>query len=93
VVVAWSEIRTVSKVVKQLPVEMLQLCSYASSCTRKHIVIEDHYTGCQRTTYFVLNSLHSLLIFRCKNMAELTVSRLIPLNEKCLNSGGDYVDK
>jgi hypothetical protein len=46
-VVAWCEIRAIRRVVKQLPVEMLQQCSSASSCTimRTRIVMEEHYTG------------------------------------------------
>jgi hypothetical protein len=40
---------------KQLPVEMLQQCSSASSCMRKRIVVEEHYTGCQHSMLFVPN--------------------------------------
>jgi hypothetical protein len=38
----WRAIRAVRRVVKQLPVEMLQGCSSASSCMRKRIVMEGH---------------------------------------------------
>jgi hypothetical protein len=44
VVVAWSKIRAVRSVIKQLPVEILQHCSSASSCIQKHTVMEEHYT-------------------------------------------------
>jgi hypothetical protein len=44
-----------NKVVKQLPVEVLQQCSSASSCMRTHIGMEEHYTGCQHYKPFVLN--------------------------------------
>jgi hypothetical protein len=52
-----SEIRDVRRVVKQLPVEMLQKCSSASSSMRKRIDVEEHYeyTGCQHSTTFFLN--------------------------------------
>jgi hypothetical protein len=36
---------------------MLQLSSSASSCMLMRIVMEEHYTGCQYPTPFVLNSL------------------------------------
>jgi hypothetical protein len=57
VAVAWSEIRAVSRVVKQLPVEMLYQCSSASCYTRMRtrIVMEEHYTVCQHSTPFILN--------------------------------------
>jgi hypothetical protein len=50
------EIRAVRRLVKQLPAEMLQQPSSASSCTRmrKRIVMEEHYTGCQHPMPFVL---------------------------------------
>jgi hypothetical protein len=51
VVVAQSEIRAV----RQLPVEMLQQCSSASSCIQTRIAMEEHYIGCQHSTPFVLN--------------------------------------
>jgi hypothetical protein len=49
VVLAQSEIRAVRWVVKQLPVEMFQQCSSASSYMRVRIVMEEH------STPFVLN--------------------------------------
>jgi hypothetical protein len=55
VVVSWSKIRAVKRLVKKLPVEMLQHCSSASSCMWMCIVMEKHYTGCQHSTPFVLN--------------------------------------
>jgi hypothetical protein len=54
VVVTQSEIRAVRMMVKQLPVEMVQQCSRASSCMRTHFVMEKHYTRCQHSTPFVL---------------------------------------
>jgi hypothetical protein len=54
VVVAWSEIRALRTVVKQLPVEMLQQCSSASSCLWTLIVTQVHYTGSYYSTPFVL---------------------------------------
>jgi hypothetical protein len=56
VVVARSEIWTVRRVVKQLPVEMLQPCLRGSSCMRMRSVMEEHYKGCQHSTPLVLNS-------------------------------------
>jgi hypothetical protein len=51
-----SEIGVVRRVVKKLPVEMLQQFSSASSCIRKCIVMEHYdYTVCQHSTPFVLN--------------------------------------
>jgi hypothetical protein len=55
VVVTWSEIRALRRVVKQLPVEMLPQCSSVSSCMRTSIVMEENYTICQHPTLFVLN--------------------------------------
>jgi hypothetical protein len=57
VVFARSEITAVRRVVKQLPAEMPQQCSSASSCIRTHIIMEEHYeyTGCQHSTPFVLH--------------------------------------
>jgi hypothetical protein len=57
VVVARSEIRAVWRVVKQVPVEMLQQWSSASSCIWTRNVIEGHYeyTVCQHSKPFVLN--------------------------------------
>jgi hypothetical protein len=57
VVVAQSEIRAVRRVVKQLPVEMLQHCLSVSSCMQMHIIIEQHYIGSQHSMAFVLNGL------------------------------------
>jgi hypothetical protein len=44
----------VRRMVIQLPVEVLQQCSNASSCTcmRMRIVMEEHYTICQHSTFF-----------------------------------------
>jgi hypothetical protein len=55
VVVARSEIRAVTRVVKQLPVEMPQQWTSASSRMRTLIVMEEHYTGYQHSTPFVPN--------------------------------------
>jgi hypothetical protein len=49
------ENRAVRRVVKQLPVEMFQQCSSASSCMRMLIIMEKRYTVCQHSTPFVLN--------------------------------------
>jgi hypothetical protein len=56
-VVACSEIWALRKVLKQLPVEMIQQCPSASTCMQTSIVMEEHYTGCQHSTLFFLNSL------------------------------------
>jgi hypothetical protein len=56
VIAARSEISALRRVVKQLLVEMLQQCSGAISCIRMPIVMKEHYTGCQHSTPFVLNS-------------------------------------
>jgi hypothetical protein len=40
---------------------MLQQCSSASSCMRKRNFTEEHYTGCQHSTPFVLNGPRSFL--------------------------------
>jgi hypothetical protein len=50
-----SKIRAVRWVVKQLAVEMLQQCSSVSSCIWTCLVMEEHCTGCQHSTPFVLN--------------------------------------
>jgi hypothetical protein len=55
VVVVQSEMRAVRRVVKQLPVEMLQQCLSASSCMRMCSVMEELYTVCQHSTPFILN--------------------------------------
>jgi hypothetical protein len=55
VVIAHSDTRAARMVIKQLPVEILQRCSHASSCMWMHSVLEEHYTGCQNSTHFVLN--------------------------------------
>jgi hypothetical protein len=62
-VVARSEIMAVRRVVKQLPVEMLQQRSSASSCVRMRTVTEEYYTGCQYFTLFLVfrNTLVTLL--------------------------------
>jgi hypothetical protein len=51
VVVARREIRTVRTVVRQLPVEMLQQCSIASSCMRARIVMEEHCVSAFHADY------------------------------------------
>jgi hypothetical protein len=53
--VAQSEIRAVRRLVKQLPVGILQHSSNVSSCMRTRIVMNEHYTACQHSTLFVLN--------------------------------------
>jgi hypothetical protein len=55
VVFAWSEIRAVRRVVKQLLVEMLQHYSSASICMWTLLVMEEHYTGFQHSTPFILD--------------------------------------
>jgi hypothetical protein len=50
VVVVWSEIRAIRRVVKQLWVEMLQQYSNASSCMWTCIAMEEHFTGCQHSS-------------------------------------------
>jgi uncharacterized Fe-S cluster protein YjdI len=55
VVLAQSEIGAVRRVVQQLPVEVLQQCSSASSCMQMHIIIERLNTVCQHSMDFVLN--------------------------------------
>jgi hypothetical protein len=63
VVVAQSEIRAGRRVVRQLPVEMLQQCSSASSCMRTCIVMEKHCAGCQHSMPFVLNGPMQFILF------------------------------
>jgi hypothetical protein len=64
-VVTWREIRTVRRMVKQLPVEMLQLCLSASSCMQTSIVMEERYPGGQHSMPFVLNGpMRSFLALR-----------------------------
>jgi hypothetical protein len=55
VVVTQSVIRTVRRVVKQLPVETVQQCSSESSYMQTCIIVEEHYTGCQHSIPFILN--------------------------------------
>jgi hypothetical protein len=50
-----SEIMAGRRVVKQLPVDILKQCSTASNYKQTRIVMEEHYTGCQHSTIFVLN--------------------------------------
>jgi hypothetical protein len=61
---AWSEIRAVRRVVKQLPVETLQQCSSASSCVRTRIAMKERYTVCRQSTTSVLNGPTHFLVFR-----------------------------
>jgi hypothetical protein len=58
-IVTGSEIWALRKVVKQLPVEMLQQCWIANSCMRKRIVMGEHYTGYQHSTPSFLNGQRS----------------------------------
>jgi hypothetical protein len=62
VVVALSKIRAVRRVVKQLPVEMLQQCWSASSCMWICVVMK-HYTRYQCSMPFVLNG--PMQFFQC----------------------------
>jgi hypothetical protein len=55
VVVTRRKIRAVRRVVKQLPVKVLQQCSSASSCMRTCIFIWENFTECQHSTSLVLN--------------------------------------
>jgi hypothetical protein len=65
VLVAQSEIRTVRRVVKQLPVEMHQQCSSVSSCMWMRIAMEVHSTICQHSKLCVLNGpTQFFLVFR-----------------------------
>jgi hypothetical protein len=61
VIVTWSEIRAVRRVV---PVEMLQQCLSVTSCMWTCFVREEHYIGCQHSMPFVLNGqLYAVLCF------------------------------
>jgi hypothetical protein len=100
VAVAWSEIRTLRRLVKQLPVEILQQCSSASSCMWTCIVMEQHETRCQHSVSFVLNG--PIQFFQClaiQNVAEAAdfldrgIQKLIPRCNRCLNSSSDYFGK
>jgi hypothetical protein len=52
VVITRSEIRALRRLVKQLPVEMLQQCSSVSSCMQMRIVMEEHYTMSTAHTFY-----------------------------------------
>jgi hypothetical protein len=90
VVAARSKTKVLRRVVRQLPVKILQQCSSASSCMWTHIVMKERYTVCQHSTFFVLNGTKQC--FEIQNAAELTGDRLLDTG-KCLNSDGDYVEK
>jgi hypothetical protein len=80
-VVAPSEIRAVRRAVKTLPVEMLQKCSSGSSCIRMGIAMDEHFTGCQHSTPFVLNgSTQIFLLFHHTPLTSLwpLVARIPP---------------
>jgi hypothetical protein len=67
VVVARSEIRDLRRVVKQLPVEMLQQCLSGGSCMRTCIVMEKYYeyTVCQHSMPFFPEWPHAIFfVFR-----------------------------
>jgi hypothetical protein len=53
--VACSEIGATRRVAKQPGVAVIQQCWGARSCMRTRIVIDEHCTGCQHSTPFVLN--------------------------------------
>jgi hypothetical protein len=58
VVVTQSEIGAVRRVV-ELPVEMLQLCSSASSCMWMHVFMEEHLAGREHSSPFLSVSQYS----------------------------------
>jgi hypothetical protein len=66
-VVARSEITAPRRVVKQLPVEVLQHCSSSISCMLTHFVMEDYYAVCQHSTPFVLNDATQLVVLVFRN--------------------------
>jgi hypothetical protein len=65
VVVAWSEIRAVRSVTKQLRAEMLQQCSSGSNCIRTCMIMVEHYIRCQHSmpfsSWMALHCLFSVL--------------------------------
>jgi hypothetical protein len=66
--------------VKQLPVEMLQQGTSASSCMQMHIVIEEHYTGYAHSTPCVLNGFMQFFSVSQHTTSDVTV---VPC---CINS-------
>jgi hypothetical protein len=86
-------------VVEQLPVEMLQQCSNASSCMCTRIIMEEHYTVCQHPTQMALHNFCSVLQYKTWQSSQAAdflgtgTQKLIPQYVKCLNSSTDYVEK
>jgi hypothetical protein len=73
-----SRIRAVRRVVKQIPTEMLQQCSSVSSCMWTCVIMEKHYTGCQRSCF------HSEWPYKVFNIFQYTYK--ITVFTCCLNS-------
>jgi hypothetical protein len=63
----------VRRVFKQLPVEMLQQCSNASSCMWTRIVTKEHCTVYQNSTPFLPNGPRrfSFLVFRMQYISDV----------------------
>jgi hypothetical protein len=70
---AWSEIRPVRRVVKQLPVEMLQQCSSASSCSRCTLSWRSTPPDVGIPHFFFWMAVRSILLFH----STLVTSRVV----------------
>jgi hypothetical protein len=83
VVVAGSEVGAVRKVVKQLPVEMLQQYSSASRCMRTRSVMEELYIGVSIPRLLFWMDLRSFyLVFRNTLVAWIPLSTLLSCPRK-----------
>jgi hypothetical protein len=61
VVVTWSNIRTVNRVIRENAVEMHQQCPSASSCIQTCILVEEHNSRYQHSTPCFWMAIHSYL--------------------------------
>jgi hypothetical protein len=79
---ARSEIRTVRKVVKQLPVEMLQHSN--GRCRMWTHFMEEYYTGCQCSMQFVLVFHNVMLRLSCRVSGSVCVTLYLLSQESWL---------
>jgi hypothetical protein len=81
--------RAASRVVKQLPAEMLQQCSHASSYMWMHIVMEEHYsyTICQHFCFaFCSEWLYAVFLVFCNILLTLLWSLVVRIPPSALFS-------
>jgi hypothetical protein len=80
-VVTCSKVRAIRRVVKWLPVEMLQQCWSVNSYMWTCIVMEEHHTGCQHSMPFGLNG--TMQFFFNTVCTQCTCDIVVPC---CVNS-------